>query len=71
MAACRPAEQVGTDIAKVGFGATVAASRWLAHKQLCAVTGPSPEEGNRRGWPIAVTSRPTLIVSINNLWWPY
>ena len=25
-------------------------------------------EGNRRGWPIAVTWRPTLIVPIGNLW---
>jgi hypothetical protein len=31
---------------------------------------PFVGRGNRRGWPIAVTWRPTVIVSINNLWWP-
>ena len=42
----------------------------LGNGRDAPITGRSSDEGNRRGWPIAVICRPTLIVSINNLWWP-
>jgi hypothetical protein len=36
----------------------------------CAVTGRSSDEGNRRCLPIAPFAGATVMVLINNLWWP-
>src|SRR5215467_5288247 len=40
-----------------GDSTTLAASRWLEHRQLRAVSSPSPDERNRWVRPIAVIRR--------------
>src|SRR6516225_5836741 len=40
------------------------------HPKTLNVTGRSSDGGNRRCWPIAPFAGATVIVLINNLWWP-